>query len=39
MRVMIAAERMLSEAEAALVQSKTGMVDGKIVLTVDPGEE
>lgn len=34
LRITIAAERTLGEAEAALVQSKTGMVDGKIVLTV-----
>lgn len=34
LRVPIATERNLSEAEAALAQSKSGMVDGKIVLTV-----
>jgi NADPH:quinone reductase-like Zn-dependent oxidoreductase len=34
-RVMLAAEHSLTEAESALAQSKSGSVDGKIVLTVD----
>lgn len=35
LRVMIAAEHSLAEAESALAQSKSGTMDGKIVLTVD----
>jgi NADPH:quinone reductase-like Zn-dependent oxidoreductase len=35
LRVVIAAEHSLTEAESALAQSKSGSVDGKIVLTVD----
>lgn len=35
LRVMIAGEHSLAEAESALAQSKTGSVDGKIVLTID----
>jgi len=34
-RVMIAGERSLAEAASALAESKTGSVDGKLVLTVD----
>jgi hypothetical protein len=32
---MIAGERSLAEAASALAESKTGSVDGKLVLTVD----
>jgi NADPH2:quinone reductase len=35
LRVPIAAEHALSEAERALEQSKSGTIDGKIVLTID----
>lgn len=35
LRVPIAAEHALSEAERALEESKSGKVDGKIVLTID----
>jgi NADPH:quinone reductase-like Zn-dependent oxidoreductase len=35
LRVTIAAEHSLTEAESALAASKSGSVDGKIVLTVD----